>query len=129
MQLTDHAVDALAAFRLTRLATADSITQDAREAVLSWAMRNNDDPPSFHDATWPPDLDADRPMQHWVEAHREHHEPIPKLADLVTCRWCASVWVSLGVVAARRLAPRLWGPLARALAMSALAALLARLED
>lgn len=54
---------------------------------------------------------------------------VPKAAELITCRWCAGMWVSLGVVAARRLAPRLWDPLARALAFSAGAALLAALED
>jgi hypothetical protein len=53
----------------------------------------------------------------------------PKLAELITCRWCASVWLAAGVVAMRRMAPRAWHPMSTVLAFSAAAALLARLED
>jgi hypothetical protein len=49
----------------------------------------------------------------------------PKLAVLVTCPWCASFWVGLAVVGCRRFAPTLWGPLARVLAGSHLAGLIA----
>ena len=41
----------------------------------------------------------------------------PKLARLITCRWCAGVWIAAGVVGARSLAPRAWTPVARALAL------------
>lgn len=37
------------------------------------------------------------------------------------CYWCASVPIAFGVVAARRVAPRAWDPVARALACSAVA--------
>ena len=45
------------------------------------------------------------------------------LADLVSCPWCTGVWVAFGVVAARRVAPRDWVPIAQALALSAAAGL------
>lgn len=54
---------------------------------------------------------------------------LPFLGSVTSCRWCASVYVGFGVVAARRYLPRAWAPVAEALALSAGAALLARLED
>lgn len=42
-------------------------------------------------------------------------------AELVECPWCISFWVALGVGAARRLAPRVWDPVAKALAASFIA--------
>src|SRR5690606_29799505 len=44
-------------------------------------------------------------------------------ADLADCPWCLGVWVAAGVVAAREVAPRQWGVIARVLAMSSVAAL------
>lgn len=38
--------------------------------------------------------------------------------DLVTCPFCASFWVAIGVLVARRLFPRAWPLLARVLAAS-----------
>lgn len=52
----------------------------------------------------------------------------PKLIELIGCPWCVSVYVGFGVVALRRLVPRVWGPLASALAASAVAGLLATHE-
>lgn len=104
-------IDALAAYRLTRLVTADSITEPLRAAVIA--------------STYAEGLDEG---ETWDEVVMNDPRP-PRLAELVTCRWCAGVWVSFGVVAARRFAPRLWDPIARALAMSAGAALIAGLED
>jgi hypothetical protein len=43
--------------------------------------------------------------------------------DLGDCAWCLSFWIGLGVMAARRLAPGLWRPLAAALAASAVTGL------
>lgn len=79
------AVDALAVFRLTRLATRDTITEPLRARI-------------------PPDS---------------------KLAELLACPYCAGFWVACGVAAARRIAPRVWGPLAEALAFSAVTGLVA----
>jgi hypothetical protein len=49
----------------------------------------------------------------------ERHDPATtKLGYLVSCPWCAGFYVSIAAVAARRIAPRAWGPAARALALS-----------
>lgn len=40
---------------------------------------------------------------------------------LVGCYWCSSMWLALGVVAARRFTPRLWSPVGRLLAFSTVA--------
>ena len=50
-------------------------------------------------------------------------------ADLESCPWCASVWIAVGVVIARRLFPRAWPVVARVLAYSAAAGHLARIAD
>jgi hypothetical protein len=125
------ATDALAAYRLTRLITADTITAPLRDRWVEAAYvaqgraeANRPRGPvtitrQGATLTYPGD---------WAEVALADEQP-PKLAELVVCRWCAGMWVALGVVAARRLAPRAWTPLATALALSAGAALLARLED
>ena len=46
-----------------------------------------------------------------------------KLLELTGCPWCASVYIAAGVVAARRVAPRVWGPISTGLALSAVAGL------
>lgn len=48
-----------------------------------------------------------------------------ELGYWVGCDWCASAAVGIGVVLARRFTPRLWGPLAEALAFSAITGLIA----
>lgn len=107
-------VDALAVYRLTRLATADVLTEDARRALVEFAY-------SIAGRIAP---EADTAEE--VVA-RDIDEP-PKLAVLVTCRWCAGMWVALGVVfVARRF--RWWPAMADALACSAAAALVAGLEE
>jgi hypothetical protein len=112
-------LDALAAYRLTRLATADTLLNVPRAQVVRWAYVGSAPysvPPEVVDAGG------------WVAFAMDDGEA-PKLATLVTCRFCAGMWVSLAVVAARRLFPRAWPPMAKALAFSAGAALLAGLED
>lgn len=41
-----------------------------------------------------------------------------KVSYLVTCPWCVSIYIGIGVVAARTIAPKAWRPLAYALAFS-----------
>ena len=106
-------LDGLATYRLTRLATADVISEPVRMAVLRKA--GAEPPPGTEDPT----------AQEVVESLKDP----PRLATLVTCRWCAGMWIAAGVTAARLVVPRLWDPLSRALALSAGAALLSRLED
>lgn len=105
-------VDGLATYRLTRLATADVISEPARMAVVRRLVSD------------PPDPVETATAQEVVE---DQDDP-PKLATLVTCRWCAGMWIAMGVTAARLVAPRVWDPTARALALSAGAVLLARVE-
>jgi hypothetical protein len=104
------ALDALATYRLTRLATADIISEPVRLAVVR--------------STGAPVPDADLTAREIVD---ELDDP-PKLATLVTCRWCAGLWIAGAVTVARMCFPRYWDPAARALALSASAVLLARLE-
>ncbi len=106
-------VDLLATYRLTRLATADVISEPARMAVLK---RVGAEPPPGED---------DPTAQELVDSLDDP----PRLATLVTCRWCAGVWIAAGVTAARLAAPRAWDVAARGLALSAGAVLLARFED
>jgi hypothetical protein len=128
------ATDALAAYRLTKLITDDYLLRGVRERVIVRAYHADEvdgldahtrdlldriqhDPSLVR-------LDAD---DYWQAVVEEDDRP-PKLAVLVTCRWCAGVWVGLGVVAARRVAPRAWSPIAQALALSAIAGWGTRLE-
>jgi hypothetical protein len=106
-------IDVLATYRLTRLATADVISEPARMAVLRRVGAE------------PPPGDEDPTAQEVVESLKDP----PRLATLVTCRWCAGIWIAAGVSAARHGIPRVWQPAARGLALSAAAVLLARLED
>ena len=106
-------VDVLATYRLTRLATADVITEPARRAVVKKVG-----------AEAPQELD-DPSAQDIVESMKRP----PRLATLITCRWCAGIWIAAGVTIARTLAPRAWTPVARGLALSSGAVLLAGLED
>jgi hypothetical protein len=65
----------------------------------------------------------DRPRGALMERlrRRERH----KLVELIECPWCTGFWVALGVVAARRLAPSVWDPIARVFAYSAAAGFVA----
>ena len=106
-------VDVLATYRLTRFATADVLSEPARLAVV-----RRSSPEAVAEA---PDLSA----QEVVEQLKEP----PRLATLVTCRWCAGIWIAAGVTVARLAAPKAWAPVANGLALSAGAVLLARYED
>lgn len=116
-------VDALAAYRLTRLITADVITKDLRDAFVHGVyVRAGQEGRVMadHPEDGPEDLD-------WSQVAEDDEDP-PKLATLVTCRWCTGFYVSVGVVVASRWAPRPWRVVSRAFALSAAAALVARLE-
>lgn len=120
--MTSLVVDAVAAYRLTKLVTSDEILHRQREALVRAAYvragMGDSDPTIEFGGTWTEQAIEDT-----------HTHDAPRLATLVTCRWCAGVWIAAGVVAARRLAPRAWSPAAEALAASAAAALLAGFED
>ncbi len=42
----------------------------------------------------------------------------------LTCPWCASIWIGLGVAASRALVPKVWDPVASGLAASAVAGII-----
>lgn len=81
----DFVIDALAAYRITRLVTEDTITEPIRERIEARAI---------------------------ISGRK-------RLAKLVSCPWCVGVYVGVGVVVARAVAPRQWAVAARALALSA----------
>lgn len=115
-------VDALATYRLTRLVTADTILHGPRDRIVEAAYAGVGRA-EYVRSQYAPDAPGD-----WSEI--PPGDPYaPKLASLVTCRWCSGVWVAVAVVALRRLAPRWWAPVAEALAISSAAPLLAAIED
>lgn len=109
-------VDMLATYRLTRLATADVISEPVRQSLVGRLVDPDEMPATS--SGMPTALET-----------VEHLDNPPKLARLITCRWCAGVWIAGGVVLARAVAPKLWEPVARGMALSAAAALFAGLED
>lgn len=130
--MIDLIVDVLAVHRLTRLIVDDTLTQEPRERVIAHAYgadivggldgrvaRMLDDAEQNHLVA----LDA---SDYWQQIVGLDEMP-PKLATLVTCRWCASVWVGLAVVVVRR--RRWWRPLATALALSSASTMLVSVED
>jgi hypothetical protein len=118
----DLLVDVAAVHRLTRLVTEDVITQELRDDVIRSAYARGDARQRTHASALLLDDIT------WLDIVERDADP-PKLAVLVTCRWCASIWIAGGVVAARLVAPRLWGHGARLLALSSAATLLAAVED
>lgn len=122
----DALPDALATYRLTRLATADAITQPVRDRIIELAYMVRGDAGAQvakFEAEHGEMIEGD-----WQFIVEQDDVP-PKLATLVTCRWCAGFWISGLVVVARAVAPRTWGKASKVLALSALAALIAGLEQ
>lgn len=118
--MLDLLTDALAAYRITRLVTADTITEKPRRALVDLAYDLADE-----DAPAP---GMGEPISDWVADRRAHGDEVPWLADLITCRWCAGVYVAGFVAVARLTVPRLWGWSARVLTVAASAALVAGME-
>lgn len=127
-------VDVLAVHRLTRLVTADEITRPARDAVIRDAYARagrlivNVDDDEFGRTMQGDECVDVAAGGDWSLVVEQDDEP-PKLATLVTCRWCASFWIAAGVLTARRVAPRWWAPAAQVLAASSLSTFMARWED
>lgn len=114
-------VDCAATYRLTRLATKDVLTQPARDRIIRWTYRDH---PMLLDAVIINDT-TPAAWQTWAE---DDPNP-PKLATLITCRWCAGIWIAIAVTALRLTAPRTWRKTAWMLTCSTAAPLLARLEN
>lgn len=47
-----------------------------------------------------------------------------KIGYLTTCPWCVSIWAGVAVIAAEAIAPDVWRPIARILAMSSVTGIL-----
>jgi hypothetical protein len=113
--MRDLLLDALAVFRMTRLLTTDALLDEPRDAVLRWAEQG-----CTCDNTG---------GEHWGDCPAGRQWWRPKIGTLASCPWCMSAHVGLLVVAFRRFAPRLWTPLAKALAYSALTGLISQREE
>ena len=61
----------------------------------------------------------------WARYGLPSDEDARKVSYLLTCPWCLSIYFGAAAVAGRRLYPRAWGPVAKALSYSALSGLLA----
>lgn len=111
-------LDALAVSRITRFVTRDRLGQVVRKPVISTAY------------AWANGIqgltEADLAMSghEWDERVLADDEA-PALADFIMCPWCVGVWAAAAVVAARLVAPRVWTPVARALAASQIAGFVA----
>lgn len=108
------AVDTLAAARLTRLVTTDTITAPLREKLIRWAYRSQPEMAPSWGGIHP-----------WAELARVDDGDPPWPAKLVTCDWCAGVWVGFGVAVARLIAPGPWALIARGLAIAQASAIVA----
>lgn len=90
----DLLLTALAAHRVTRLVTTDSITDPLRQAIFD---------------RWPPTLQ--RAGQRWngelgLLVHRPADETWPrprKVTAMLDCPWCAGFWISAAFVFGRRI--------------------------
>lgn len=123
----DLVLDALAAYRLTKLVTHDTITATPRAKLIESAYRRQAraENMTLSERIGRPRREM-RPSD-WDDLAIGEAECAPKVATLITCRWCAGFYVALGVAAARRFVPG-WRHGARALALSACASLVAGLE-
>jgi hypothetical protein len=124
MPALDFAVDALAVHRITRLVSEDTITRPLRARIIRGAYRR---------AATLPRLDITHHALSASEAELDAlphgDDEAPKLAALVTCPWCVSVYVAAGVIAASRFTPGLWRVASYGLALSSVAALIANREE
>lgn len=54
----------------------------------------------------------------------EKYPPDTKVGYLISCPWCVSIYVGVGVAVLRQVAPGAWNPLSRALAASSITGLI-----
>lgn len=121
--------DVFAAYRLTRLVSADVITGPIRGRIVRDAYRRQAQREHTTLSERVGQAAGKMRWSEWDDLAISEGDAAPKLATLVTCRWCAGFYVSVFVVLARRYRPTLWQPVARTFALSAASALVARGED
>lgn len=95
-------VDALAVWRLWRLAAHDSILDRPRDQLRDWAFRR---------------------------AREAGRTGIPPTVTLLACPWCLGFWLSLAAVITRRYLPAAWNVIRDIAAISSLVGLLDTLEE
>lgn len=101
--------DAMAVKRATRLVVQDDLTASIREGIIEWAYQRAG-------------VSIETAGTETVTEFAQNDPNCPKLAALISCSFCASVWLAMGAVTARRYAPRAWEPIATLLALSCFAA-------
>lgn len=99
-------LDALACFRLTRLVVEDTITQPVRDRLIGRAYANGRN----------------------MDGTKMEVAARPRLAELLSCPWCASPYVAVLIVALQTFAAGVCLYVSAVLAFSAVAGLLARLS-
>lgn len=114
-------VDAVAVYRLTRLATTDEITEPIRGSIIRIGYLIAIGAEDVED--W----EADSPFETWTDRAVDDADS-PWLARLVTCRWCMGIWIAIFASVARRVAPRWWSRVAEVAAVAAAAGLLSGSE-
>lgn len=116
--IVELVVDGLAAYRLTKLLVADSITAPTRARIVERVYRA--EARRRHVAVSDLIGQSVHPMgsDDWLDLVVLEGSDAPKLATLVSCQLCAGVWVAAVVVAARRTVPG-WPYIARGLAVAA----------
>jgi hypothetical protein len=113
--MRDAVVDALAVARITRLVVEDRVPfGKLRERLTSRAWKRALDDGEAHSI-------ALTEGKSYVDGEE------PYLVELLSCPWCASIWVGFGVLLVRRLPG--WRPLAEVLAASEIAGLAATYVD
>lgn len=126
-------VDLLAAYRLTRLVTADLVGGALiRWPITRWAYRDRDDDvlgplgPQLDDM-----VDEDMHEARAMRGHGDHDNPElpPSIVVVLRCRWCFGFYVGLAVAALRWGVPDVWEWVGLGLALSCAGPLVSVLED
>lgn len=117
--MIDLLVDVLAVHRITRLVTADLVTRPWRTRLIRSAYERSDNELRGYA------LNANEAS---LDALPHDDDLAPKLATLVTCPWCVSIYAAAGVLLARRYAPGVWRIAAYGLALSTASTLIANRE-
>lgn len=125
----DAVVFGLAAHRATRLVTKDTITAKARDAIIWHAYGEpvKADRPGLGVISDGDESEPWTPAGGWT-LYAEQDEEAPMLATLLSCRWCASVWLTAWLLAVSWVFPRPARILRFLLAGSSAAVLIARIE-
>jgi hypothetical protein len=108
----------LAVYRLTKLVTDDGITQPLRDRVIEAAYVAAGRAEAER-GKWLDGFDGSMREGDWQQLAESDPDP-PKMATLVVCPWCSSVWLALGLAFVVRRS-RWWPAMADALAWSAAA--------